>query len=139
MHLQEFIPMTKPCLSFRDRAASLWRKAAGAATLLAFAGAAYAQKLPEVPVPADIQKGGYIVIIRWALGVILLLLAVALAGNTLLGVASAAFQKFHQWNAGEKGVEMGHVVGTVVLGLVILAIVIMLAYAATQIIPTTIS
>lgn len=133
LSLIRFSPKCRNALSIARQATT------GALVSAMMTGAAFAQTLPDVPVPADVQGGGSIHVIRWVIGVMILLSAAAIAGFGMLSVGSAALSKFRAWNSGARDVEIGDVISTVVMGLAILAVAILMCFGATQVIPSSIT
>jgi hypothetical protein len=106
------------------------------------AGSAFAQQapgggIPEVQLPQQAQEGGLPGLIRWILGIIMLLCATAVAGFALISVGGAGVTKFKMYTDGRG--DLGEVITTVVLGVGILFFALALAYMATRVIPVEIT
>lgn len=97
--------------------------------------AALAQ-VPDIPLPAGTDANNLPGILRWGIGVVILLLALFIAGFGILSVGASALQKFREYTNGRA--DVGDVITTTGLGIGILVVALLMVAGALRVIPVTI-
>ncbi len=92
--------------------------------------------MPQVTPPEGVEAGNYVGFMRWGIGAIVMLIALAVAGFGLVSVGGSSLKKFREYGDGRA--DIGDVISLVAVGIVVLFVAVALAYAATQVIPVNI-
>lgn len=93
-------------------------------------------QVPDIPLPAGTDANNLPGILRWGLGVVILLVALFVAGYGILSVGAAALSKFNDYVKGRG--EVGEVIQTTGLGIGILVVALLLVAGALRVIPVAI-
>lgn len=99
--------------------------------------AAFAQTIPEVPLPAGQDQNNLPRLLLWGLGIIILLCGCFLAAWAILSVGASAIHKFGEMSKGK--IEAGEVVTTAGIGVGILVFALLLIAGALRVMPAALA
>jgi len=132
--------MKSVLVSFQRALSAVWRRIHAAQLFLASLVlispmGAFAQQIPDVPLPAGQDANNLPRMLMWGFGIIVLLIGCFLAAWGILSVATAIIHKFNDTTKGRS--EAGEVVQTAGLGVGILVFSLLLIAGALKVMPAT--